>query len=602
MQNPKELIEKSLKNWLEENSITTDFEVSLVDNPVFGDFSTNIAMVAVKKQSEFVNPRELADKLVVTLKDDSNVNKVFDKIEVAGPGFINFFLSQNYLQNMLSEIAQKGNDYGRSDTKNEQVVIVEYSSPNIAKPFTIGHLRSTIIGDAIANLLEAQGYIVKRDNHLGDWGSQFGKQIYAIKTWGNIEDIEKSENPVKDLVALYIKFHEEAERDPSIEDKAREWFKKLEEGDKEARELWERCISWSMKEFGRIYSILGVEFTENSGLGYGESFFEDKMQPVLEELRSKNLLVKSEGAELVFFPDNKYPPLMLLKKDGTTLYATRDLATDQFRLEMYPEVKIINEVGIEQELYFKQLFELEKLLGWVVKGQRIHIKHGHYRFKEGKMSTRKGNVIWLEDVLEEARKRAFALSNQTHELDSDSITTTSNKQSIAAASHNPGFAEKSNNAEKIAIGAIKWNDLKRDSKQDVTFDWDEILNMQGNSGPYLQYTYVRTQSVLSKSNYELGNMDTGVTTKDWELETEEYELLRFLAQFKYVVLQAAEDFAPNLLCNYLFELSQRFNLFYQKHKIIGSENEIFRLELTNTTGQVIRNGLHILGIETVEKM
>ena len=565
MQNPRDLIIEKLKEWQEKNSLSGDFEVSVSQNLQFGDFATNICLQAAKNAGK--NPRELAENLKSEIENWKL--DILDKIEVAGPGFINFFLNQEYLAKMLQEITQSDNLFVYSNKRNTQKVIVEYSSPNIAKPFTVGHLRSTIIGDAVANLLEAVGYEVKRDNHLGDWGSQFGKQICAIKHWGNIEEIEKSQNPVKDLVALYVKFHEEVESNPELEDEAREWFKKLEEGDPEARALWQKCINWSLKEFERIYSLLGVTFTENSGLGYGESFFEDKMGGVIDELREKGFLKQDEGAELVYFPEEKYPPLMILKKDGTTLYATRDLATDKFRLDTHgSDVMIINEVGIEQELYFRQLFEVEKMLGWVKEGQRAHIKHGHYRFAEGKMSTRKGNVIWLEEVLGEAEKRASELSKET--VDRGDV-------------------------QKIAIGALKWNDLRRESKQDITFDWNDILNMQGNSGPYLQYTYVRTQSVLGKvkyesriMNYELGN-----------LKTEEKDLLRFLTQFPYHVEISASEFAPNLLCNYLFELSQKFNLFYQKHKIIGGDNEEFRLQLTSAVGNVLKN---LLGISTVEKM
>ena len=434
---------------------------------------------------------------------------------------------------------------------------------------------------------------------MGDWGTQFGKQIYAIKTWGNEEEIEKADNPVKELVALYIKFHEEAEKDPSIEDSAREWFVKLEKGDAEAKRLWQKCIDWSFKEFDRLYNTLGVTFTENDGRGYGESYFEDKMEAVISELREKGLLKNSEGAELVFFPEDKLPPLMILKKDGSTLYATRDLATDKFRLEKYgKDIVIINEVGMEQELYFRQLFEVEKMLGWVKDSQRIHKKHGHFRFSEGKMSTRKGNVIWLDDVISEAISRAKALGKDGDEVESDEPTVT-----------------------KIAIGALKWNDLRRGSEQDVTFDWDEILNMQGNSGPYVQYAYVRTQSVLSKAeqNQELRSKNH----ESLELESEEQELLRFLSQFPYHVEASAKEFAPNLLCNYLFELSQRFNLFYQKCNILNpvilnemknldpsseTQDDIiagirnFRLSLTQSVGNVLKNGLSLLGIQTVEKM
>jgi arginyl-tRNA synthetase len=470
-------------------------------------------------------------------------------------------------------------------------VVVEYSSPNIAKPFTVGHLRSTIIGDAIANLLEANGWKVYRDNHLGDWGTQFGKQIYAIKTWGDEEKIEKSENPVKELVALYVKFHDEVEKSPELEDKAREWFKKLEDGNKEARRLWKKCIEWSLKEFKTIYEKLGIKFTENDGLGYGESFFEDKIKDVLDELNSKKLLRESEGARLVFFDKDKYPPLMIMKKDGATLYATRDLATDKFRLEKYPGAKIINEVGVEQTLYFRQLFEVEKMLGWVKEGQRIHIRHGHYRFNDEKMSTRKGNTIWLEDVLEEAVKGAEQLGSEGREI-----------------------------AEQVGIGALKWNDLKRSSHLDIVFDWDEILNMQGDSGPYIQYTFARTQSVLSKmisgkkkatSKKELSFARSDLA----KLEAEEVGLLRTLSKFPEVVEEAGDlpamqdgkalqagKFAPNILCNYLFDLAQKFNLFYQKHKILESEKEEFRIALTAAVGQVIKKGLNLLGIQAPERM
>lgn len=579
MQNPKELIESYLKNWQERNSVTSPFEVSLSQNLSFGDFSTNIAFVSVKEKKGVNNPRTLAESIVTFLRESEDITEVFEKVEIAGAGFINFYLNKKRLQKTLQEVIEKGEEFGKSNKNNQKKVIVEYSSPNIAKPFTIGHLRSTIIGDAVANLMDAIGYDVKRDNHLGDWGSQFGKQIYAVKTWGDEKAIATSQNPVKELVALYVKFHEEAEKNPSLEEEARAWFKKLEEGDSEARELWQKCINWSLKEFDKFYKILGVTFTENNGKGYGESFFEDKMQPVIEELRTKNLLKKDEEAELVYFPDEKYPPLMILKKDGATLYATRDLATDKFRLDTYgADIKIINEVGIEQELYFRQLFELEKMLGWTKEGQRVHIKHGHYRFADGKMSTRKGNVIWLEDVLEEAQKRAAGLEKQENELQ---------------------------NSSEVAIGALKWNDLKRDSKQDIAFDWDDILNMQGNSGPYLQYTFVRTLSVRNKSEALNSKFETNsnvLKPETQNLQTEEEELLRFLTQYPYVVEQAAVEFAPNLLCNYLFELSQKYNLFYQKCKIIGSESEEFRLQLTRGVGQVLKNGLNLLGIEIVEKM
>ncbi|MEK7450758.1 MAG: arginine--tRNA ligase [Patescibacteria group bacterium] len=576
----KEEILISLKKALEEMDIK-DVKISL-DHPkieAHGDYSTNVAMAIFAnkelriKNQEWKNPLELARKIVnKCIIHNSQFIIHFERVEAVKPGFINFWLSKDYLIKKLQEAIDEGINFGKQ-SKSTVKAVVEYSSPNIAKPFTVGHLRSTIIGDAIANLLEAIGWTVYRDNHLGDWGTQFGKQIYAIKTWGNEEGIDKSKNPVKELVDLYVKFYKEEEKNPSLEEEGRKWFKKLEDGDSEAKRLWKKCIVWSLREFKKIYEELGVKFTENNGEGYGESFFEDKMEIVINELEKKRLLKESEGAKLVFFPNDKYPPLMIMKQDGATLYATRDLATDKFRLEKYgKDVVVINEVGVEQSLYFKQLFEVEKMLGWYKEGQRIHIKHGHYRFKDEKMSTRKGNTIWLEDVLEEAEKRAVDLAKD--------------KNSLVA--------------KEVGIGAIKWNDLKKNSEQDIVFDWDEILNMQGNSGPYLQYTFARTQSVLAKTgikNHELRIMNG--------LEPEEISLLRVIIRFSEIVEEAAGNFAPNILCNYLFDLAQKFNLFYEKHQILQNkiqEQRDFRLALTQAVGIVIKNGLNLLGITSPEKM
>ncbi len=455
-----------------------------------------------------------------------------------------------------------------------RLAIVEYSSPNIAKPFTVGHFRSTIIGDAIANLLEATGWRVLRDNHLGDWGTQFGKQIYAIKTWGDEEKIATSVNPVKELVRLYVKFHEEAEKDPSIVEKGREWFKKLEEGDEEARRIWRLCVNWSFKEFDRIYKLLGVEFSDEfeGGRGLGESFFEDKMQVVIDELEKNKMLKEGEGgAKLVFFPDGKYPPAMILKSNGTTLYHTRDLATDLYRLKRYDPDLIVNEVGAEQTLYFKQLFEMEKMLGWYEEGQRVHVAHGLIRFKEGKMSTRKGNVIWLEELISQAIDRAGDFGSKDASL-----------------------------AQIVGVGALKWNDLKRDPKTEITFDWDEILSMQGNSGPYLQYTYARTQSVLAKS--EVTDYSSGLQLQSDNLNDEEHALLRSYPNYSEVILNASQNYSPNLLCNYLYDLAQKYNSYYNAHKIVGGENEDLGLALTKATGIILKSGLGLLGIETPEKM
>lgn len=552
-----------------------DISVEHPTNTQFGDYTSNIAMRLAKEQKK--NPLLIAEEIAQLINSD----EIIAKAEVMKPGFINIWIQQEFLLQNIAELATKHISL-RQEANTHKKIIIEYSSPNIAKPFTIGHLRSSIIGDAVANLYEAIGYQVYRDNHLGDWGTQFGKQIYAIKTWGNIEKIEESSRPVKELVDLYIKFHEEAEKNPEIEEQGRMWFKKLEDGDKEARQLWQKCIDWSFKEFDAIYHKLGVTFTENKGRGYGESFFEDKMDIVISELKEKNLLQESKGAQVVFFPEDKYPPLMIIKQDGATLYSTRDLATDKFRLQHYGhDVTVVNEVGIEQSLYFNQLYEVEYMLGWYKRGQRVHLKHGHYRFKDAKMSTRKGNVIWLEDVLAEAEKRAFELSTQ------NTTETTLDNQTLKE------------NAHIVGIGAMKWSDLKRNSQQDIIFDWDDILNMQGNSGPYMQYVYARCKSVLKKATFTY--TDNKYTV---EFNQEEQQLMRLTIKYSEIVQKAAEQFSPNMLCNYLFELAQLYNLFYQKHTILKAPEETkqFRLLLTKSVASILKHGLHLLGIQTVEKM
>jgi arginyl-tRNA synthetase len=430
---------------------------------------------------------------------------------------------------------------------------------------------------------------VYRDNHLGDGGTQFGKQIYAIKEWGDEEQISQAENPVKELVKLYVKFHQEAEADPSLVDEGRAWFKKLEEGDAEARRLWQRCIEWSWQEFEKIYDLLDVEFTENQGRGYGESYFEDKMEPVIAELEEAGLLTDSEGAKLVFFPDDKYPPLMIVKKDGTTLYATRDLATDKFRLEQYPPLEmIVNEVGAEQSLYFQQIFEIEQMLGWYQPGQRVHLGHGMYRFKDKKMSTRKGNVIWLADVLGQAFER---VQNRAEKPLDDETSW------------------------KIAVSAIKWQDLHREAKKNIVFDYDQMLSLEGNSGPYMQYTQVRSQSVIRKAERSITkpidtllNREVGLSQNS-QVSPEVGDLLRNLYQYCEIVTHTADELAPHHLATYLYQLAQNFNTFYNQHQIVPNgetaewdDQHLLRLQLTAAVSKVLEHGLGLLGIETVERM
>lgn len=578
-----------------------------------GDWATTVALTSFKQYrnstGSLQNPRQLAEALVLRaeslLKSQGqeesklatpNLSRWLEKITVAGPGFINLtFSSQFYAGKMLELL--KNNAQPTHKDKNVKTAIVEYSSPNIAKPFTIGHLRSTIIGDAVANLLEATGYTVLRDNHLGDWGTQFGKQIYAIKHLGlgteeaNIAQISSSENPVKALVALYVEFHQKAEVDPTLEEAGRAWFAKLEQGDPEARKLWQLCIEWSFVEFEKIYAKLGITFHQGfaNGRGLGESFFEDKMGVVLEQLEQKlgpkGLYRESDGAKLIFFPDDELPPLMIIKQDGSTLYATRDLATDYYRKQQFgDDVLVVNEVGAEQALYFKQLYRAEELLGWYKPNQRVHVQHGLYRFKDTKMSTRKGNVIWLEEVLAEATQRASALAEH----------------------------QSPENTHALSIAALKWNDLKRSAHLSVTFDWDEVLSMQGNSGPYLLYSFVRAKSILDKAERSYAiSIDTVLSTLiDDELSTTaEYKIIvRSITEYFDVVDFSAREFAPHHLCTYLYELAQLFNSFYTTTQVLEekegtlTDDALFRLAIVASVATVLKNGLALLGIKTVDSM
>jgi arginyl-tRNA synthetase len=524
-----------------------------------GDYSCNIAMILAKQVAQ--NPRELAEKIVAEINERKP--KEISKVEVAGPGFINFYLSPEFFVNESKEILNKGEKFGKGEIGKGKKVIVEYSSPNIAKPFTIGHLRSTVIGDAIANILDFSGYKVIRDNHLGDWGTQFGKLIVAIKKWSSVTDIQKSKTPIKDLVALYVKFHDEAEKDVTLEDDARSWFTKLEHNNKEAKEIWNICVKLSMKEFEKIYKRLGVKFDT----AYGESFFEDKMKEVIDEVKKLGIARESEGAYLVFFDKDKYPPMMLLKKDGSTIYALRDLAADKFRKKKYgKDVTIINEVGMEQSLHFQQVFETEKLLGYSNGADRIHVKHGFYRFPEGKMSTRKGNGIWLDEVLDEAIEKAAAFDKNT--------------------------------AEVVGVGAIKFNDLKRESSGDIIFNWDEVLNLKGDSGPYLQYSYARAKSILRKAKEE--KVKSNIKKIDGEVMT----LEKILYRFPEVVERAGVEYSPHYIATYLIELASSFNNFYGQGKIVDKTDtkSSYKIALTEAFSIVLKNGLNLLGIQAPEKM
>ncbi len=526
-----------------------------------GDYSCNVAMqMAAKglKLKKTKTPKELAEELVEKLSKDKTLAQLVGKIEVAGPGFINFWLSKDYLLKELVGVVNTGGDYGRSKVGQGKTVVVEYSSPNIARRFSVGHLRSTIIGQALFNLYDFLGYKTIGENHLGDWGTQFGVIIAQVIDKGL--DIRKLS--INEIEELYVDFSKKAQENPSLKKKASSWFKRLEEGDKQARKIWKDAVSVSLKEFGRIWDLLGVKI-ENA---HGESFYEDKMQAVIDEARNKGLAKKSKGAEIIEIKG--MPPVILLKSDGGTTYHTRDLAAVRYRLDTWNPDSIIYEVGSEQSLHFKQVFAAAKLLGWIKDQKLVHVPHGLFLFEGKKMSTRKGTTVKLEEVLKEAIKRAKKLGSKDEKT-----------------------------ARAVGVGAIKYFDLSHQPTSNINFDWEQTLALEGNSGPYLQYTYARTQSVLDKA----GQYKT-LEIKNQDINQEEMILLRSFPQFSGVTIDAAKNYSPNLLCNYLYDLAQKYNTFYNKHRIIGSKNERLRIMLTAAVGQILKNGLTLLGIEAPSRM
>ena len=508
-----------------------------------GDFSTNIALTAGLN----------AQKIVEKLLEDNTLKQFVSKIEVAG-GFINFWLSQEALRANLNEALEKQNNYGSSDLGKSKTVVVEYSSPNIAKRFAIGHLRSTIIGQALYNLYKFSSYKVISENHLGDWGTQFGTLLYQITKQG----IKLDELDLDKLEELYVVFNKKAQNNPELWDEARVWFKKLEEGDSQARKIWQEVRQFSLKEFAMIYEFLGVKFDNE----HGESFYEDKMPEIIKLAKDKKLAEESQGALIINL--ESMPPGMLVKSDGTSTYFTRDLAAIAFRVKSWQPDEIIYEVGSDQVLHFRQVFAAAKLLGIAPKTKLTHIAHGLIRFKEGKMSTRKGKTIKLEAVLEEAVKRAKKFNTKV--------------------------------AKDVGIGAVKYFDLMHNPTSDIVFDWEKVFVLEGNSGPYLQYTVARTNSVLARAPKIPASL---VDKQNLKLDKEELTLLRSFAQFQGIIGNAANNYSPNLLCNYLYDLAQKYNSFYSQHRILGND---FRLVLTAATGQILKNGLRLLGIAAPEKM
>lgn len=515
-------------------------------------------------------PPLIAKELSEKLSADEHI----EKAEAVG-GYLNFFYNRaGFTQSVIEEVLDKKEDYGKSDIGAGKTVLVEYSSPNIAKPFHIGHLFSTAVGNSLERIYRRLGYKTVKLNHLGDWGTQFGKLICAYKKWGDDAVIEK--DPINELLKIYVKFHEEAEKQPELEDEAREYFKLLEEGDAEATRLWQHFRDLSLVEFKRVYDMLGVSFDSYAG----ESFYSDKMGEVVDILREKGLLTESDGAQVVDLSDcGNMPPCIILKSDGATIYATRDIAAALYRHRTYDFYKNIYVVGTPQALHFNQIFAVMKKAGWEWAEGCEHVGFGLVKFPDKKLSTRHGDVVFLEDVLNESIQKTLAIITE----------------------NNPEMENKEEVAQKIGIGAILYAFLKNSREKDIVFSWDSMLDFEGESAPYVQYSYARGKSILRRAGANCAEFDFSKVTSD-----EEYALVSHINAFEDAVRAAAEKNEPFYVNRYVTNLARLFNKFYNGCPIlkddVPEDVKNARLALVSASCEVIKSALDLLGIAAVESM
>jgi arginyl-tRNA synthetase len=552
-------------------------ELSVPDEELFGHYSTNFALRAAKGKG--IPPLDLAKEYTAQIIAAEPAG-FFQKVEATAPGFINFWLSDKTLRDEFKRIAAD-KKYGEGNIGKGKTVIVEYSQPNIAKKMHVGHMRTTIIGAALANILEESGYRVVRWNYLGDWGTQFGKLIAAYKMWGSKAAVEK--DPIEELQKLYVRFHAEMKTDSTLEKRGQEEFKKLEDGDRENRKLWKWFKKESLKEFMKMYRTLDVDFD----VWIGEAFFEREMKATVKELMDAHIAERSEGAVVVKLDDVGLPPALVQKSDGASLYLTRDIANLRYRLKKYKPAKILYVVGNEQALAFEQLFAVAKKFGWNAGGVELkHIKYGLVLGSGGKkLSTREGTAQLLEGVIDEAIARAREVIN----------------------AKNPDLApkEKDGIAMAVALGALRYNDLKENRTTDIIFDWEKMLDFSGDSGPYLQYTYARLKSILRKSKIPSAKLRPGAVDVSTLERTTELALVRKLFEFPDIVARAGELYSTSTLAVYLYKLAVAANKFYETTPILKDDDVArrnARLLLAATAAQVLQKGLGLLGIKTLEKI
>src|SRR6056297_1447346 len=555
-----ELISESVK--LEKEKIYEIIEVP--PDMEMGDYAFPCFILAKTFKK---NPALIAKELSETIE----LNNKFEKVVNNGP-YLNFYLNRTeFNKEILKEIFNNDN-YGKKNIGKDRNVVVEFSSPNIAKPFHIGHIRTTVIGNSINRIYKFLGYDTVSVNHLGDYGTQFGKLIVAFSEWGVREDVEKE--PIKELLKLYIRFHEEAEKSPELEDRAREWFKRLENKDAEAVEMWQWFREVSLKEVSRVYSLLDIEFDSYAG----ESFYSDKMSEIVDEMREKNILEMSQGAEIVNLEDYGMPPAIITKSDGSTLYITRDIAAAKHRKETYDFYKNIYVVGSQQILHFKQLIKILELMGCDWAGDCVHVPFGMVALEEGTMSTRKGRVVFLEDVLKKAVER-------TEEI---------------IEGKNPNLENKHEVARQVGIGAVMFQELSNSRIKDYVFSWEKTLSFEGETGSYVQYTHARCSSLLRKGGqFEVDDLDASILTDDISMD-----IIRQLGKFKETVAEAGRKFEPAVISRFVVDLAQLFNRFYHEHSIVVEDLKIrkARLALALCVKQTLKNGLALLGMQAPERM
>ena len=566
MQDFKVAIANCLKEKIEE--LTLEEIIALIEvppNKEMGDYAFPCFKLAkVFRKS----PNMIAADLAESIEAKGEISKV-----IPLGGYVNFFVNKSQLaESVIKDVLTKKENYGHSDLGQDKAVVIDFSSPNIAKPFHIGHIRTTVIGNALYKIYDSQGYNVVRVNHLGDYGTQFGKLIVAFKLWGNKKAVEA--NPIPELLKLYIQFHDEAEKHPEMEDEARAWFTKLENGDKEAKELWQWFRDESLKEFARVYDLLDIEFDSYNG----ESFYSDKMDRVIDIIKDKGLLQESQGTNIVDLEEYNMPPALITKNDGSTLYMTRDLAAALYRKENYDFEKCIYVVGSQQSLHFQQLFKVLELVGFEWAKDMVHVPFGMVALEEGTMSTRKGRVVFLEDVLKQAIEKT--------------------KETMLAK--NPNALNVDEIAKQVGVGAVVFQELSNSRIKDYTFSWSRTLSFEGETGPYVQYTHARCCAVLRKAEEEV------TTDINYELlnDVDSAEVLKVIASFNKTILNAMRKNEPHIITRFVLDLAQAFNKFYHDNSILVEDAELrkARLALVCATRQALENGLKLLGMQAPERM